>query len=183
MRSIKRITLLTLLCMSPTFTLENTAYSKQGVLNLAQPIDEKGNIQHIAQTNPSNACSEAVRAGRNRIESIKNIQSVNVKQYDIDLSYPDHPIGRSQRYIYSMKGTAVDSVMGSPKLMSSIAESIIKNCDTIGSITFALANSGWGISVGILSDGRIGVFKCLNHPDPRLGIRRKISWGEEYCSL
>jgi hypothetical protein len=181
MHSIKRITLLTLLCMSPIFTLENTAYSKQGVLNLVRPIDGKGNIQHIAQTSPSNACSEALQAGKNRIESIKNIQSVNIKQYDIALRYPDHPIGRSQRYIYSMKGPAVDSVMGSPKFITSIAQSIIKKCDTVGSVTFALAHSGWGISVGILSDGNIRIFKCLEHPREETIL--ETHWGEEYCSV
>jgi hypothetical protein len=137
----------------------------------------------IAQTTPPNSCSGAIQAGKKRLENIRNIQSVSVKQYDIASRYPDHPIGRSQRYIYSMKGPAVDSVMGSPKLMASIAQSIIKKCETVGSVTFALASSGWGISAGILSDGRIEVFKCLEHPDPRLEIKREIPWGEEYCSV
>jgi hypothetical protein len=140
-------------------------------------------LPSIAQTTSPNSCLEAIQAGKQRLESIKNIQSVNVKQYDIASRYPDHPIDRSQRYIYSMKGPAVDSVMGSPKLMTSIAQSIIKKCETVGSVTFALASSGWGISAGLLSDGRIDVFKCLEHPDPRLEIEREIPWGEEYCSV
>jgi hypothetical protein len=138
-------------------------------------------LPSIAQTSPSNACSEALQAGKNRIKSIKNIQSVNIKQYDIALRYPDHPIGRSQRYIYSMKGPAVDSVMGSPKFMTSIAESIIKKCDTVGSVTFGLANSGWGISAGMLSNGRIAVFKCLEHSLQENS--RKLAWGEEIYSV
>jgi hypothetical protein len=137
----------------------------------------------MAQKPTSQSCSAAKKIGKHRLESIKEISSVGVNQYNLSQQYPDHPTGRDQNYTFSMKGSAVGIVMSSPKFMTSIGQNVIRNCKTVGKVTFALANSGWGISVGLLSDEHIGVFKCLNHPDPRLNVVQKISWGEEYCSL
>jgi hypothetical protein len=137
-------------------------------------------IFFLAQKSPSYNCSEALEVGKNRLASIKNIQKVSMGQYNVSQQYPDHPINRPQRYSYAMKGAAVPAVMASPKLMENIAQNIIGSCETVGSVTFSLAQSGWGISVGLSTDGSVKVFKCLDYDRNE---QKNLLWGEEYCSV
>jgi hypothetical protein len=141
------------------------------------PINNFSVAQEINQN-----CSTALILSKKRLKNIDKIQTIVVHTYDVSKAYPDHPVGRSQGYILAMQGSAVSSIMNSPKFMISVAQNIIKNCKDFGMVTFGLDHSGWGISVGLLSNDRIGIFKCLDYK-PRAKNQKKLSWGEEYCSL
>lgn len=132
-----------------------------------------------SQTPIASDCRTAVRSTQQRLEGVSNIQQVNVRLGDITQQYPDHPRERTQSFTFAMKGKSVESVMNSSNLMTALAQPILKNCDAVGLVTFALANSGYGISIGILDSDRIGKFACLEH---QINAPRP-AWGEEFCSL
>lgn len=73
-----------------------------------------------------------------------------------------------------MEGTATDSIMNSPKFMKSIANKIIDNGGSVNSVTFALNNSGWKYSIGLLPNGKIDFFECLDNNEDN----RKLIWGQ-----
>jgi len=69
--------------------------------------------------------------------------------------------------------------MRSPKFQSSIATEVIRNCSTVGSVIFGLDHSGWSSSIGLMDNGKIEPFECLDHDV----ANPKLKWGQEYCNL
>lgn len=122
-------------------------------------------------------CTATIAAAQNHIETGRSV-SVTVRSTDISKNYPDHPTKRPYNYQFALEGAASESIMNSPKFMKSIAMKIINNCDSVGSVTFAVNHTGWGYSIGLIQ-GKLDFFECLE-PDES---NRELTWGQEYCSL
>ena len=69
--------------------------------------------------------------------------------------------------------------------MMSISRSIIESCNTVSKVTFGVANTGWGTSIGYFPNGRVAAFKCAEDLGifPGRNARENLSWGVEFCSL
>lgn len=123
-------------------------------------------------------CTATITAAQNNLKNGRNLE-LAIRREDISNDYPDHPENRNYNYLFLMEGAATDSIMNSPQLMKKIAKKIIDNCGSVGSVTFALNYSGWKYSIGLLPNGTIDFFECLEPDDND----NKINWGQEYCSL
>lgn len=106
---------------------------------------------------------------------------VSVRSRDISQTYPDHPVGRPREYLFTMKGPATASIFNSPKLLQSVGAGIFANCSSVGTVTFALANSGWMSTLGLMPGGQVEFFQCLEARRDTAG--RRLKWGQQYCNL
>jgi hypothetical protein len=136
-----------------------------------------------SQPTQSQSCPDAVEATRHRLASIKKIKKVEFSQHDISETYPDHPNNRSQRYWFAMKGD-ISSLMNSPTLMTDLTQNIISNCSDVGMVSFSPIQSDWIADVGLLTNGRVGLFKCIPGFDRRRPNRRpqQPTWGQQACN-
>ncbi|MFS0518508.1 hypothetical protein ACEYW6_27965 [Nostoc sp. UIC 10607] len=123
-------------------------------------------------------CTATINAAQSRIAEGRNVE-VSIRSQDISESYPDHPESRPYNYLFLMEGAATDSIMNSPQFMKLIANNVINNCGSVSSVTFALNQSGWNYSIGLLSNGKIDFFDCIEHEDYNV----KLNWGQQYCTL
>jgi len=128
-------------------------------------------------------CEVAMLNAKKRIEQGRDI-TVKTTITDgtlVDGSkrYPDHPHGRPTIIWLEVDGSAADSVMASPAFQKAIASEIIKSCNSVGAVTFIRYQTGWSSTVGLMRDGSIQNFECIEH-DPEQG---SPSWGQEWCSL
>jgi hypothetical protein len=124
------------------------------------------------------SCEIALSNAKNRIEQERDI-TVEIDIKDSSEEYPDHPDGRPTIIWFEVEGNAAESVMESPVFQRAIASEIIKSCNYVGAVTFGRKWTGWISTVGLMRDGSIQNFECLEH-DPRLG---SPSWGQEWCSI
>jgi hypothetical protein len=122
-----------------------------------------------------NDCAGTIVNAQSVIETGRDVQVV-IRSQDISKSYPDFPKNRPYAYIFSMQGSATHSIMSSPKFMDIIATRIIKNCKSVSLVSFAYDNSDNFETLGLMKDGTVKYFECL---DP--GQNAKISWGYIIC--
>jgi hypothetical protein len=87
------------------------------------------------------------------------------------------PNGRPLSVTIIVDGDAADSVMSSPVFQKAITSEIIKSCGSVGAVTFGRHRTDWSITLGMMSDGTIESFKCID-PDPEVN---KLSWGQQIC--
>ncbi|WP_339363151.1 hypothetical protein [Aliterella atlantica] len=125
----------------------------------------------------NSSCTATVSAAQNRIETRRNVRVIT-RISDVSELYPDHPTARPHEYELLLEGAASESIMNSPKFIKSIAAKIITNCNSVGSVTFGVNQTGWSYSVGLIQ-GKVQFFECLDYD----GSDRKLNWGEQYCSL
>lgn len=70
-------------------------------------------------------------------------------------------------------------MMGSPVFQRAIASEIINSCNSVGAVTFGRYQTGWVSTVGLMRDGTIQNFECIEHaPD-----KGSPSWGQEWCGI
>lgn len=120
-------------------------------------------------------CAGTIVNAQSAIEKGRNVQVV-IRSNDISEDYPDHPDNRPYGYNFSMQGAATNTIMSSPKFMEIIATRIIRNCDSVGLVSFGFDNSDNFETLGLIKDGTVKYFKCL---DP--GHNVKINWGYIIC--
>jgi hypothetical protein len=134
----------------------------------------------------SRSCESAVQTTQQRLEKMSSITKVLVNQRDISQAYLDYPDGRSQEYGFWLEGAGVQSILTSPKLMTSLASSVIQNCSAVGLVTFALHKSGYYIAIGLFPSGQIKPFACAEDfgiPPASRESGQRAKWGMQYCSL
>jgi hypothetical protein len=122
-------------------------------------------------------CEAAIANGRQRITAGRSITIVNSKILDDSQTYPDHPDGRPNIVQIILDGKAANSVMESPVLKKAIASEIISSCGSVGAVTFGRYRTDWSSTFGLMSNGTIKQFECVD-PDPE---RDKLSWGQLVC--
>ena len=123
-------------------------------------------------------CEVAMLNAKKRIEQGREI-TVMTNIEDGSKLYPDHPDGRPTIIKIIVNGRAADSVMESLGFQKAIASEIIKSCNSVGAVTFGLYRSGWTSTVGLMRDGSIQNFECIDH-DPKKG---SPSWGQNWCDV
>lgn len=123
-------------------------------------------------------CTATIAAAQNHLEAGRNVE-VTIRSSDISESYPDHPKSRSFNYKFLLSKEASESIMNSSNLIKSIANKIINNCRSVGSVTFGINQTGWSQSIGLMPDGKVKFFECLEPNESS----KELSWGQEYCSL
>ncbi len=94
--------------------------------------------------------------------------------------YPDAPSNRPHRVILAMAGEDSDKVMESEPLRSSISTNLLRNCSSTGMVTIAVANSGYFRDHGVMKDGTITTFQCVEN---RLEEKEELRWGQQFCNL
>jgi hypothetical protein len=129
-------------------------------------------------------CSVSLTAAQNRLTRDRDLE-ITMRSFDISEGFPDHPANRPIAYQFLLKGKAAETIMRSRQFQKVIATDIIESCGSVGRVTFALWGSGWSQTVGMLNDGRIDVFECIDPPGRNSSSLRdpRLTWGREYCSL
>lgn len=122
------------------------------------------------------SCETAIADGRGRIERERDI-IVTTDIVDHGELYSNHPNGRPLSVAIIVDGNAADSVMSSPVFQKAIISEIIKSCGSVGAVTFGRRRTDWSITFGVMSDGAIKGFECI---DPGPGVN-KLSWGQQIC--
>ncbi len=122
------------------------------------------------------SCETAIADGRSRIERGRDITVMTDIENHSEI-YPDHPNGRPLFVTIIVDGNAADSVMLSPVFQKAITSEIIKSCGSVGAVTFGRQRTDWSITFGIMSDGTIKSFECID-PDPEAD---KPLWGQQIC--
>jgi len=122
------------------------------------------------------SCETAIADGRGRIEKGRSaVATTNIANYSE--VYPNHPSGRPLFVTILLEGTAVESVMSSPVFQKAIASEIIKSCGSVGAVMFGARETDWSITFGIMSDGTIKGFECIDfNPDGNEPL-----WGQQIC--
>ena len=124
------------------------------------------------------SCEAVILNAKKRIEQGREI-TVMTNIEDGSELYPDHPDDRPTIIKIIVNGCAADSVMESPVFQKAIASEIIKSCNCVGAVTFGLYGSGWTSMMGLMRDGTIQNFECIDH-DPEKG---SPSWGQNWCDV
>lgn len=120
-------------------------------------------------------CTATISKAQRIIEAGRSIQVLFSTQ-DISELYPDHPVNRPYRYVFTMQGSANRSILSSPKFMKSIATNIINQCNSISLVTFGLYASDVDSSIGLMPNGSVNFFDCLE-----AGTGRGVTWGQAIC--
>jgi hypothetical protein len=128
-------------------------------------------------------CEVALLNAKKRIEQGRDITVITTitdgTLFDGSKRYPDHPDGRPTIIWLEVDGNAADSVMESLVFQKAIASEIIKSCNSVGAVTFIRYQTGWSSTVGLMRDGSIQNFECIDH-DPEKG---SPSWGQNWCDV
>lgn len=78
----------------------------------------------------------------------------------------------------SVGETGAANVEKSPKFMEKITKDIISSCHNVALVKFWTGYE-WGPEVGLLEDGSIKKFDCVDPLSPRVG--NNIPWGKDDC--
>lgn len=124
------------------------------------------------------SCEAVILNAKKRIEQGRDI-TVMTNIEDGSELYPDHPDDRPTIIKIIVNGRAADSVMESPVFQKALASEIIKSCNSVGAVTFIRYQTGWSSTVGLMRDGSIQNFECIDH-DPEKG---SPSWGQNWCDV
>ncbi len=123
------------------------------------------------------SCEIAILNAKNRIEQGRDM-TVTMDMEDGSEEYPDHPDGRPTIIWLEVDGSAADSVMASPVFQRAIASEIINSCNSVGAVSFNRYQTGWINIIGLMRDGSIQHFECVDH-DPERGS--PYPWGQDPC--
>lgn len=125
------------------------------------------------------SCKVAMNRAKDLITRGRDIRIVSFENVDAPSRYPDHPIGRPLIVQIILEGKAAGSVMFSPVLQKTVASEIIRSCSSVSAIDFGKYQTGWSSMTGLMPDGTIQGFQCLE--PSRYGP--KPSWGQQTCGL
>lgn len=126
------------------------------------------------------SCEVVLMNAKKRIEQEKEI-TVMTNVIDSSERYPAHPPGRPTMIMVVVDGREADSIMVSPVFQKAIASEIIQSCTSVGAVTFGQYQTGWTSTVGLMAEGSIQHFECLD--DYGEQGPSQVSWGQEWCSL
>lgn len=129
-----------------------------------------------AQGSSEQKCLSTIADAQQRLQGSLNVDIIT-KIDDQSKYRSDHPKNRPMSYTFGFKGTAADSIMRSGRLQQSVANQIIKGCPSFSVVRFAYWNSGWVHTYGLMPNGNIRLFDCL---EPGRGVKPK--WGQVICT-
>ena len=123
------------------------------------------------------SCEIALSNAKNRIEQERDI-TVEIDIKDSSEEYPDPPDGRPTIIWFEVEGNAAESVMESPVFQRAIASEIINSCNSVGAVSFGVSHTGWINTIGLMRDGTIQKFECVDHDPERSS---PYPWGQDPC--
>lgn len=128
----------------------------------------------ISQAQESeDGCVETIEAVSTRMMRERDL-TINYTRRDNTRSYEDAPSGRPimQVLLMSGSGSTTDAIFNSPAFMKTRATTIIKSCQDIGAVEFALEGSSASVTFGLMPDGTVKQFSCSETAP---------SWGQVLC--
>ena len=148
-------------------------------LNLARSLSLTSlSSSPIAQAQtPSTTCSTTLKAIQTKLKEKPNLEIVSVTQQDIGDLYPDRPRDRPDWYVFALRGRQANTILNSAQFMNTLATQLIRNCPNVSLVTFGVANSGNTVLWGLMPNGTVQPFECL---EPRRDMSRP-AWGKTIC--
>lgn len=122
-------------------------------------------------------CTAAIASAQRRIEAVNNVSVLLNVADNIPQFYSNYPANRPYRYTFALNGNAASSIMNSDKFMKSVATSVTTNCNSVSMVIFAVYQTDWHYSYGLLPSGKMENFSA-NCVEPGLG---KLRWGQQTC--
>ena len=129
------------------------------------------------ELNTSDRCTATVAFAQKRIQTSRNVSVLLNVADNLPKIYLNYPVNRPYRYTFALNGTAAESIMNSDKFMKSIAASVISKCNSVSMVIFAVYQTDWYYSYGLLPSGKVENF-ASNCVEPAPG---KLSWGQQTC--
>lgn len=135
-------------------------------------------IQPAHAGDASLSCQATLRSVQAKLKRQPNLNVISINQRDLFQSHPNYPQGRPKEYVIALGGSQASNFLKSRQLMTTLATQIIRNCETVSLVTFGTANSGDVVNLGLMPNGSIQIFECLepgrDSPDRRV-------WGKVFC--
>jgi len=141
-------------------------------------VKDTGRVNAATSYAQPSSCQAAIQSVRAILKNKHNIKTASVTKRDMSEVYSDHPQGRPGGYFIAMRGTQVINLLNSPQLMSILATRIIDNCETTSLVIFGFPNSDYTVLLGLMPNGNVQPFECLEDPDNYLGY---AVWGKTFC--
>ncbi len=129
-----------------------------------------------AQASTEQQCLSTIADAQQRLQGTLNVDIIT-KIDDQSKYRSDHPKGRPMSYTFGFKGLGAKTIMNSSRLQESVANQIITGCTSLSVVTFGYWNSGWFQTYGLMPNGNIKPFECI---EP--GIGNKPKWGQVICT-
>ncbi|MGC1395358.1 MAG: hypothetical protein WA828_13835 [Coleofasciculaceae cyanobacterium] len=129
-----------------------------------------------AQASTEQRCLLTIADAQQRLQGTLNVDIIT-RIDDQSKFRSDYPKGRPMSYTFGFKGPAAETLMNSFRLQESVATQIITGCTSLSAITFGYWNSGWFHTYGLMPNGKIQPFECI---EP--GIGNKPKWGQVVCT-
>ncbi len=129
-----------------------------------------------AQANSEQDCLSTIAAVKQKLQGNRNLDMI-ARSSNLSKSWQDHPKGRPIEYFFGFRGPAGEAIMNSGRLQQNLANQIIKDCSNISMVKFGIRNSGWVHTYGLMPNGKVQLFECL---EPGRGVKPK--WGQIICT-
>jgi hypothetical protein len=91
------------------------------------------------------------------------------------------PTGRPKSISLVIDGKAANSVMRSPKFLTTIGTDIIQRCPEVSMVNIGVNRSAWTETIGIFEDGGIRRFECIESSSDRRTDR--LPYGFINCDI
>jgi hypothetical protein len=121
-------------------------------------------------------CRSALSAAEDLLVNGRRLWIVDVSTDDVGEIYVNYPYQSPVGLGIVIDGDATSDVMTSPRLLTTITETIRSGCPTVGLVTFAAAESDWAVDFGLIGN-QVREFECI---DPDL-TDNLIRWGYTVC--
>lgn len=135
-------------------------------------------LSQPAQSKEPASCSAALQNVQAQLKAKTNLEIVSVTKRNVTETYPDHPKGRPDWYVFSLRGRQAENLLNSPRFMTTLASQIIRSCENTSLVMFGFANSGYTVLLGLMPDGSVQPFECL---EPGRGSSNRPAWGKTIC--
>jgi len=123
-------------------------------------------------------CATTVLEARNTLEEGRDVNISEIRSSSVSNSYSDYPEGRPMSYRFKLGGSAAADIMYSPQLMTMLSQSIIGSCGTVSNVTFAVDQTDWERTYGLVGQGRVEEFRCI---EAGRGSSSSLAWGYKFC--
>jgi hypothetical protein len=146
-----------------------TGFTLANSINVAKAIPISKNVE----------CNAALQKAKKQLQKNRKVNVVYTGQEDISQDYKNYPTNRPFSYQFGLTGPATESILNSDKFLTIIAKNIIDNCPSISMVEFGEHHTDHVATYGLLSNNKVGWFKCIGENDP--GTTIKTMWGQVVC--
>lgn len=145
-------------------------------LEVLTPLQGVQSQAVAAEAAGSASCLNALIAAQQQIRSGRDLQ-LRSELGTLFNRYPDHPVTRPHEVRLIFSGQTARDVIASNVLQASISSSIVRNCDSVGLVTFGVDRTESLKSFGWMNDGSVRAFDCI---EPSRDAPPLI-WGRQFC--